>query len=175
MKKMLYIAIGLVVMALIARFAGQKKNAEVTEASPKEIENKAIPNANPVDIYTNLEKKGYKIDKKLSSKDGFFWYCDKSESGIDYNVTIASSGVSEIEQIKITANLNGSDPDKKIIAVKPFLKYVSSFPYKENDTQKVADWIEENFNKDKSSITIGTAKFTINGSKFMRLITVEKA
>lgn len=175
-----WIVIGVIVIAVIAfgkyneahkAPVGVEKNQE-----PQEKTSQVIPGANPVDIYLNLENKGFKIDKQLGgSEKGCFWFCDKSESGFDYNVTISSMTPGEIEQVKISAFINGSDPDKKIIAIKPFLKYVSTLPYEGSDTNKVTNWIEENFNKDKASIVIGGAKFTMNASKFMRLIYIEKA
>lgn len=176
LRIIIYVFIGIIVLGVFSRLTQKESvapsNKEKIEAG---VISNTIPGANPVDIYLNLENKGFKIDKQLGGSKGCFWYCDKSESGFDYNVTIASMAPGEIEQVKISVNINGSDPDKKIIAIKPFLKYVSTLPYEGSDTNKVTNWIEDNFNKDKASIVIGGAKFTMNTSKFMRLIYIEKA
>lgn len=175
-RVIIYVFIGIIVLGVFSRLT-QKGGSTSRPIDDKqaEIVDNTIPGANPVDIYLNLEKKGFKIDKQLGGSKGCFWNCEKSESGFDYNVTIASMAPGEIEQVKISVNINGSDPDKKIMAIKPFLKYVSTLPYEGSDTDKVTNWIEESFNIDKASIVIGKAKFSMHTSKFMRLIFIEKA
>lgn len=177
MFKIIGIVFGsLILLGIISRLGSNDNPASKESTEVQKVVDNTIPGANPVDIYLNLESKGFKIQKQLGgSEKGCFWYCDKSESGFDYNVTIASMAPGEIEQVKISVNINGSDPDKKIIAIKPFLKYVSTLPYEGSDTNKVTNWIEENFNNNKASIVIGGAKFTMNVSKFMRLVYIEKA
>lgn len=160
MKTALYIVIGLIILVLINRFIS-KTNPSESKGTNAEIKVKNIPGANPVDIYLNLENKGFKIDKQLSSGN-CSWMCTKIESGLSYTVNILSEKPSQIQQVAVTAVIDGSNPDKQIIAAKPFIKWVSSFPYEGQDVQQLASWIETNFNTNGASITIGTVQFTIS-------------
>lgn len=181
--KNLKIAIG-VIAALVAvsqfnKYEVQKKlDAELKESSlivePEKPIDNSIKGLMPVDIYLNLENKGYSVDKQITSKEGCFWTCTKSEAGLDYYVRVASMNTSLVDEVRISATINGSEPNKQIIAVKPFLKYVSSFQYQGSDANKVANWIEENFNKEKSVLEVSGVQFTINASKFNRVINVVK-
>jgi hypothetical protein len=80
-----------------------------------------------------------------------------------------------VEEVKISATLTGLD-NKNILAVKPFLKYISTVQYKGSDVNKVTQWVEDNFNNDKAYIIIGQAKFSIFApTKFTRMVMIEKA
>jgi len=160
MKKVLYIAIGFVILGLISRFVS-KSNTTTTKPNKAETEAKNIPGANPVDVYLNLEKKGFKVDKQLGS-GSCSWLCTKQESGLSYTVNVLSEKPTQIQQVAITAALDGSESDKLIIATKPFIKWVSSFPYEGQDVQKLASWIENNFDRNGASITIGAVQFTMS-------------
>ena len=160
MKKVLYIVIGLIILGLISRFVSQTKPTAVA-AKKAVIESKNIPGANPVDVYLNLEKKGFKIDKQLTTGN-CSWLCTKTESGLSYKVNLLSENPNEIQEVYITASLDGTEPDKLIIATKPFIKWASSFTYEGQDIQKLASWIESNFDSNGATITIGAVQFTMS-------------
>jgi len=80
---------------------------------------------------------------------------------LSYTVNVLSEKPTEIQQVAITAALDGTEPDKQIIAVKPFIKWASSFPYEGQDVQKLASWVESNFDSNGATITIGAVQFTM--------------
>ncbi len=134
---------------------------------------KNIPGLQPVDIYLNLEKQGFVTDKHYSTEFGNSWDCKNSSTGIDYVVSVFSSDISSVETLKATAMLTGQE-DKGIEATKPFLKYIASVPFEGNDPAKVAEWIEDNFDKDKQTLVVSNVRFTIYApTAFMRMLRVE--
>lgn len=146
-----------------------ESNAVATKSDNK------IPGLKPVDVYLNLEKRGFTTTKNFSSEYGNSWDCKSSSAGIDYSVNVFSDDVNSVERVRATAMLNGNEK-KQIIATKPFLKYVASVPFEGNDPAKFAGWLEKNFNKDKQSLTISAVKFTIYApTKLLRMLDIEKA
>lgn len=130
----------------------------------------------PVDIYLNLENKGYTITKNHSLEYGDLINCKNSSAGIDYLVNISGNNQNPVEQVRASATINGLEPTKQIIAAKPFIKYISSIQYEGNDANKVAEWIEKNFDNDKSTIEVSNVKFTINApTKFVRMLSIQKS
>lgn len=177
MKILKKIGIGLaliLVLALYSRFA-KSNEAPKAENPVTEVQLvKGIQGMSPVDIYLDLEKKGYTIDKQYIPKEGTLYNCTKKELALTYNVTIFKNNSDLVEEVKIAASLTGQD-NKKILAVKPFLKYISTVSYEGSDAAKITQWIEDNFNKDGASTVIGKAKFTLSGNKFSKVIQVEPA
>ena len=165
----------LIVLTLFSKvLSGNEPQVAVKAAEPI-TSKKGIEGLNAVDIYLDLEKKGYTVDKQYNSKDGTLYFCDKKETAIEYNVTMFKNTSDKVEEIKISGTLTGLD-NKNIIAVKPFLKYISTVQYEGSDTAKITQWIEDNFNNDKASTIIGEAKFSIFApSQFTRLVVIEKA
>ena len=132
----------------------------------------AIKGLMPVDVYLNMEKQGFSTKKTFNSEYGNSWDNVKNENGISYSVNTFSMDMNSVESIKATAIVS---PPKKIEATKDFFKFVSSIPYDNSEPQKVINWLDSNFNNDKSSIIIGTAEFTIyNPSKLTRMLTIKK-
>ncbi|WP_300673493.1 hypothetical protein [Soonwooa sp.] len=134
---------------------------------------KGLKSVNPADIYLNFQDKGFTIDKQIST-DGSFFYCTKEYGGIKYDVTIyAEDNVNEVTEIKLNAYRNQANLNS-VEDMKPFLKYAVSIPYDGADVEKVQNYIDKNYNKNKASITVSGVKFTIYcPSKFVRLVTVE--
>lgn len=134
---------------------------------------KGLKSISAADIYPNFQDKGFTIDKQISS-DGSFFYCTKEYGGIKYDVTIyAEDNVNEVTEIKLNAYRNQANLNS-VEDMKPFLKYAVSIPYDGADVEKVKNFIDKNYNKNKASITVSGVKFTIYcPSKFVRLVTVE--
>lgn len=175
-KTWIIIVAVLVVFWFIGTFGNNKKTAEkeVAKTGNLELNSKAIPGSVPVDVYQNFEDKGYKIDKQ-SGSDYNIWECTKKESGIDYDVKVGSSTTDNIEMVRGSASLDGSEK-KSPEAMKPFISYVASLQYTGNDLPKLHQWIDDNFNKKTATIIIGGVKFSLYApSPFMRMIQYEKA
>lgn len=164
-KKILLIIIAvLAVFWIIGKFIKKDETPkkETNKTEKKTESKKVIPGSVPVDVYLNLEKKGFKIDKQFSP-DFKIWECTKSEAGLDYNVKVYSEDLNTIQAVRVTAATNGKEI-KNIEAVKPFMIWISSLQYKGSDVPKLQKWISDNFNKDKATTTIGNVKYSIYAS-----------
>lgn len=170
-----YIIGAIILLALFSILTSEETKEELSAVEQAEELSKAIPGANPVNIYLDLEKKGYKIDKQYSKEYGNLWSCTLKDYAVDYNVQIFSNDVTTIESVKVTASLTGNE-QKNTEVLKPFISYIATMPYEGQDVGKVKKWLNENFNNDGASIVIGAAKFTIYGkTPFVRLLTIEKS
>jgi len=128
----------------------------------------------PVDVYLNMEKQGFKTEKKLGTEFGNFWISKKNYAGIDYNVETYSSNIDNIESVQATAIIDLSQ--KEIIAAQHFFIILSSLPYDNANQQKANQWIKDNYNRNEATTIIGDAKFTIYvPSSALRMLKIEKA
>tara|TARA_R110000868_G_scaffold52171_6_gene165020 strand:+ start:11836 stop:12363 length:528 start_codon:yes stop_codon:yes gene_type:complete len=169
--KWIVIAIVLLVLVVIGKTLPEEKQP-ISEVN--KVESKAIPGAMPVDVYLNLEKAGYNVDKELGS-EGNLWVCTKDDYAINYNVTLFSEDVGTIESVRATAMITGKE-QKKAIALKPFISYVATLPYTNSDAETIKQWVNENFDKDQSTVIIAKVKFTMYAkTPFIRMLTIEKA
>lgn len=149
----------------------KEEEAKDTEASGS-LDGTVIPGLAPVDVYGNLEEEGFTTERQLGGENGNFWICKNSIEGIDYNVTTFSFRADDIRSIKATAMVEPGV--KNINATKPFFLYISTLPYEGSDPQRIREWINENFDRDKSSTVIGGVRFTINGTEFVRVLNIHK-
>jgi|GEM_PF-4868388 len=149
---------------------GNKVSSSTSETSSNYEGLKSI---SPADIYPNFQEKGFSIDKQIST-DGSFFYCTKEYGGIKYDVTIyAENNVNEVTEIKLNAYRNQANLNS-VEDMKPFLKYAVSIPYDGADVEKVQNFIDENYDNNKASITVSGVEFIIySPSKFVRLVTVK--
>ena len=132
----------------------------------------AIKGLAPVDVYLNLEEKGFTTTKNLGSEYGNSWENSMTSEGITYNVSTFSHDTNTVESIQISVTIL---PPKKIEASKQFFKYISSLPYENSNPEKTIQWIEDNFYNDKETLIIGDAKFSIySPTKFARMLVIEK-
>ena len=139
-----------------------------------------ISDLSPADIYTTLENIGFKTDKIRNPEYGNTWTSLLNNyGGIDYRVDIYSTNVSNVISYRATASINQYYlNDKNISASQQFFILASSFPslYDKSNSEEISLWIKNNFNSDKSTVTIGSAKFTMYApSQYVRFLDVEKA
>jgi hypothetical protein len=167
--------IGLFILIAILTKSGSDKSREdkSTETTANES-SKFINGLNPVDVYLNMEKQGFKTDKQLGSEYGNTWTNTKSYAGIDYNVVTFSSNIENVESVRATAMIDVTA--KKIVATKQFIQFVATLPYENAKPEEAANWVDKNFDNDKANTTIGSAKLTIYApSVALRMLTIERA
>jgi hypothetical protein len=175
---------GLFAVVLLLALAGKSLNNNISQrinvdslSAKNTIETtttyKFIPGIKPYDIYGNFEKKGFTTDKQITA-DGSFFTNESNTDGILYNVgTSCLNSASEVSEIRLSATR--VDPQfNKEIDMKAFLKFGCSIPYDNSDQEKVNQWIEENYFKDKANIIISGVKFTLFApTEFVRTIQIE--
>lgn len=133
----------------------------------------SIQGLKPVDIYGSFQKKGFSLDKEIGT-DGSIFTNKNTDNGIDYLVeTYCESGINDVTSIRLTATRINPQYNK-VADMKPFLKFGGSVPYEGADSEKINAFIDQNYNKNKSSIVISGVKFTIYcPTEFMRMMDIE--
>lgn len=165
-KRVLFTIIGLFFYSLLAVASFNGKSTE-------DLKNK-IPKLTPADVYLSLEKEGFTTKKSFSKDNGNLYQCTKKQAGIDYHVGVFSFGSSDVETVSGTATLEDT-VNKNILATKSFIKFVGSIPYEGSNPKMIYEWIDKNFNNDKSTITVSGVAFTIYApSKFVRMIEAKR-
>lgn len=139
----------------------------------KEVENSNfIQGLSPVDVYSDIESHGFSVNRDFSEY-GYSWICKKSINGTDFIVDMYSSDKNNLENVRATAIIDVINQD--IAATQQFFSYIASLPYEGSEPQKSQQWIIENFNNDKSTITIANVIFTISApTKYVRVLYIEK-
>lgn len=128
----------------------------------------------PVDVYLNMENRGFST-KKSSSKDwGNTWTNKMTSAGIEYTVETYSSNTKNVERVRATAMIDAGRKD--IVEAQQFFIFLSSLPYENSAPQVAGQWIQDNYDNDQASTIIGDAKFTIYApSVVVRMMIIEKA
>lgn len=145
------------------RKSGQSSDAE-----------KNIPGITPVDIYLNFEKRGFSLEKQITD-DGSIFTNQLTTDGIEYTVsTYCEIGVNNITSIRLMAYRSDVQYND-VLDMKKFLKFGCSIPYDGSDIELINDFIEQNYYKKKSVITISGVEFTMNApTEFIRTIYIER-
>ncbi len=131
-----------------------------------------IPELNPADVYLSLEEIGFTTEKDLGSIFGNFWTSTLNKGGIEYKVDVSSDEVLKVQSIRGTVTNSNRNPDE----VKQFFKYLVSslFLYNNKNDSQINNWIENNFNNDNSTTSVGTVKVKISApSTIMRGIRLD--
>ena len=152
----------------------QKESANKNEKEANnETSKKYIKGLMPADIYSSMEKEGFKTERKLGGEFGNSWTSTKNILGIEYKVEIYSANVNNVESVRATALIDLEL--KETIAAQQFIIFVSSLPYESSEPQKAEQWIKDNYNKDKATTIIGDARFTIFApTDQLRSLLIEK-
>ena len=131
-----------------------------------------ITGLNPVDVYVNLQKWGFSVDKDYST-DGNLWTCKYSAEGLDYTVTIYSpDAVDKAQSVRMTIM---TSPYSSISNGLQLACYIATIPYDTADIEKAKQFVADNYNNDKASIIIGDAEFTVYApTKLARMIDIQK-
>ena len=131
-----------------------------------------ISGLDPVTVYLNLQEKGFNVDKDYST-DGNLWTCKYSAEGLDYTVTIYSpKAVDKAQSVRMSIM---ASPYSSISNGLQLACYIATIPYDTADIEKAKQFVENNYNNDKSSIVIGDAEFTIYApTQLTRMIDIQK-
>lgn len=159
-------AIALLIVVIIIP-SDDKKQAKIDEAALY------ISGLNPVDVYLNLQQRGFSVDKNYSL-DGHLWTCNYSAKGLDFTATIFSpKATDKAQSVRFTIS---ASPDSDISLGKELASYIATIPYDTADIEKAKQFVEKNYNKDKSSIIIGDAEFTVYApTPYYRMLDIQKA
>ncbi len=165
-KKLL--AVGLVIFVgvpLLAMMAGynpppnqqdeKQASGNKTDKSSAAPRAKTIPGLLPADVYLNLEKRGYKVERTGRSFPR--WVCKLNKGDYIAKVDIHSEDASSVSSISATFT-NLSDQSKTNDLAGTVLGYIATIPYKNARPEEAKHWIEQHISQ--------TAETVINGVKF---------
>jgi hypothetical protein len=104
-----------------------------------------IPGMMPVDVYKNLEEKGFAVTKNFGSEQNDF-VCKLEENGCSYTATVytQAGSVSKVKVVTVMGlNLSAEEvaTDKML---KEFFGYMATLPYEGNDPTAARSWVESN-------------------------------
>jgi hypothetical protein len=144
------------------------------ETTSSIIKSPFIPGLGPVDVYLNLEGKGFETTKLFSNYSNE-WISRKDEDGMLLIVSTQNNGGAEtVDRVKVTATVIDFE-NRDISESLEFFRYLSSVPFTGNDPQRLLNWLDKQFNKKKSTITVSGVKFTLTSAAYARIMTIEVA
>lgn len=111
-----------------------------------------------VDVYGNLESKGFSVEKLRDSGLGLSaWYCSMTQGNTVYKVD--ASGESETKVSNVRATITGDRNSIDSMAAQ-FLGYVASLPYEGSSPNRARAWVESNIGR-SASTEIGGVRFEL--------------
>lgn len=187
MKALKYIGIvvaALILLSLIGAMFGDQPVKKVERFTPSEEATpevepaepdapRVIAGLNPVDVYLNLEKRGFKVEKNFTS-GALSWKCVQAWPSVQYESEVFGTSATEVTYVRSSVMADGVE--KTALAGKDFLALVSSVPYTGAEPQKAHDWVMANYDQHEASIVIGSARFTIKAPTVVyRMLILEPA
>ena len=142
--------------------------------------NHSISGLAPADIKVNLENKDFECTNAKTVKienipDSFLWYCDREDGSITYNVEFSSYSLKTVDSIdaSVTQTLYESTE-----LAEPFLSWFSTVAFLDDSAaqSEIKNWVSSsilNWNGSQKTITKKGVKFTLSGSEFFMLLTIE--
>lgn len=140
----------------------------------------SIPGLAPADIIVNLENKDFectnvKTVKTENMPDSFLWYCDREDGSITYNVEFSSYSLKTVDSIDASVMQTLYESTE---LAEPFLSWFSTVAFLEDSTAQaeIKKWVSSsilNWNETQKTITKKGVNFTLSGSEFYMLLTIE--
>lgn len=132
---------------------------------------KAISGIVPYDVYKNCEDNGFETEK-VRANGATTWINTNQIGDYSYRVETYTEDVSVVESVRATAIVT---PNAEIENTKDFMKFASSIPYDGSNPEKVAKWLDENYNNDGAELTVGDVKFHLTANNdLLRVLMISK-
>jgi flagellar basal body-associated protein FliL len=154
--------------------------ANTKEPEPIKTTIPSIPGLSPADIKVNLENKDFectnaKTVKTENMPDSFLWYCDREDGSIKYNVDFSSYSLKTVNAID--ASVTQSLYDTTDLA-EPFLSWFSTVAFLDSTAKQteIKNWVSstlKNWNGTQKTTTKNGVKFTLSGSEYFMVLTIE--
>jgi hypothetical protein len=167
--KFVVIAFLLLLAASFARYyfilTPEERETEVRafSANAAEVEDapsgRVIPGLMPVDLYLNLEEKGFTTEKRLGGAQKEF-RCTLEFAGGEHQATAFGSAASNVTAISAHTTIYGEANTSALAA--PFLGYVATLSYDGAEPEQARAWVEANLGKEAETM-FGPVKFQLFG------------
>ncbi len=116
----------------------------------------------PVDIYGNFTKKGFKLEKPYVGK----WECVDESSNNKMLVEIYQKDFTVTDIVGTFMSFNND-----MAPGRDFLAYLASVPYPRSSPQEAKNWVIENWGNNKST-TWGNAKYELTNKANSVILSV---
>jgi hypothetical protein len=132
-----------------------------------------IPGLEPVDVYLNLEKKGFKTTKHYGDSQNTF-VCELEEDKCSYTVTAytPAGSANSVKTVQVMAQWFGPNDDAATDKLKPFMGFAATFPYDGATPEEARRWVEANLGKETSESFGGGVKFELFSKARTRLLRI---
>lgn len=137
----------------------EKAKAEDKPTAASAPRSGVIPGLAPVDVYLNLESKGFTTKKNFGKEQSDF-VCSLEEGGAQYNATIymPAPGVQDVSVVTAML-LNVGQPEAMTdTQARGFFGYISTLTYNNAAPDEARAWVEANLGKN--------AETSIRGVRF---------
>lgn len=139
--------------------------------SGEEVASSLIPGLNPVDVYLNLEQRGFTVSKNLKPGE-LSWTCTQTWPSVEFVAETFGPEVDKASLVRATVTADGVN--KTALAGRDYLALVASIPYTGAQPQVAHDWVLANFDQDSSTTNIGGATFTLYApTEAFRMLTIQ--
>ncbi len=141
---------------------------EETPEPPPEPEEPVIPGLAPVDVYGNLEDRGYACGGPELVVGESFWRCEGSDLSAEYVVEIWGPDGSSVRLVEATAiSMDGSPVGVSLLG------FVATVPYKGSNPEEAQLWVEENMDAERASTKIGGVSYSLAGPPAARILEIK--
>ncbi|MBL7954398.1 MAG: hypothetical protein JNJ91_05125 [Flavobacteriales bacterium] len=168
------IALGLIVGNLAGPDTTQSEVPTTPEAASEPEAQPAptvISDLNPVDVYLNLEQRGFTVTKNLKPGQ-LSWTCRQTWPSVEFVAETFGPEVDRASLVRATVTADGVN--KTALAGRDYLLLVASVPYTGAQPQVAHDWLLANFDNDSATTSIGGATFTLYApTQAFRMLTIQ--
>ena len=145
--------------------------AQVTPESSEEVASSLIPGLNPVDVYLNLEQRGFTVTKNLKPGQ-LSWTCTQTWPSVEFVAETFGPEVDKASLVRATVTADGVN--KTALAGRDYLALVASIPYTGAQPTEAHTWVLSNFDQDSATTNIGGANFTLYApTEAFRMLTIQ--
>lgn len=133
---------------------------------------KYIDGFDPVDTYLNLKEWGFVVKSDYDTQSGKLWTCTRVDDGITHVVTMYSpDGGNKATSARMTVTV---EPGYASLSQgRYFTEKFATIIYDLCDQTLARQFVSENYDRDKASIIIGDAEFTIYApSNYVRILDI---
>jgi hypothetical protein len=170
MKYPITIPLALIGLALLTACGGGSSTSEAT-APQETAEPQLIPGLAPVDVYLNLEQRGFTVTKDLKP-GACSWMCEQLYPSVKFNASVYGPETDVVSFIRGEVMADGVE--KTALAGRDFLAFLASIPYDGAESQAAHDFVVQNYDLDSSVARIGGVQFTLRApSVVYRTLLIE--
>ncbi len=165
----------LILLALCASAADSTTPLPPSKLGP-EPKIQDLPGLMPVDVYLNLQAKGFTIEKKFAADTGgshseFICRKDEGSAALTAIIYIPKDGITKVTAVAAVVKTDGVSENETNVLASSFLGYVASLPYKGSEPASAYAWAAATVGKTTEKM-FGPAKMETLAEKQVRVLRI---